>query len=51
MSASRVAQTLANGLAADPFSCAVPASVQLHLKHQVDLQRVVGIGEVPFSEF
>jgi hypothetical protein len=51
MSPSRVAQTLARGLAADPFFGDVLASLHLHLKRQVDLQRVVEIRELPFSEF
>jgi len=50
MSTSRVRQTSANGLAADPL-WAVLASLHLHLKRQVNLQRVVEIGELAFSVF
>jgi hypothetical protein len=43
-SPSRVAETLANGLAADPRFCDLLANVHLHLEHEVDLDRVVEIG-------
>ena len=43
-SSSRVAETLANGLAADPRFCDLLANVHLHLEHEVDLDRVVEIG-------
>jgi hypothetical protein len=43
MSPSRVAETLANGLAADPLFCGLVANLHLHLEHQVDLDRVVEI--------
>ena len=39
----RVAETLANGLAADPLFCDLVANVHLHLEHEVDLDRVVEI--------
>ena len=43
MSPSRVADTLANGLAADPLFCDLLANLHLHLEHEVDLDRVVEI--------
>jgi AcrR family transcriptional regulator len=43
MSPSRVADTLANGLAADPLFCDLLANLHLHLEHEVDLERVVEI--------
>jgi AcrR family transcriptional regulator len=43
MSPSRVAETLANGLAADPLFCDLLANVHLHLEHEVDIDRVVEI--------
>jgi hypothetical protein len=43
ISPSRVAETLANGLAADPLFCDLLANLQLHLEHEVDLERVVEI--------
>jgi AcrR family transcriptional regulator len=43
MSPSRVARTLANGLAADPLFCDLLANLHLHLEHEVDLARVVEI--------
>jgi hypothetical protein len=51
MPPSRVTVTLANGLAADPLVCDLPANVQLHLKHKVGLERVVEIGGLRFSGF
>jgi hypothetical protein len=44
MSLSRVPQTLANSLAADPLFCGVLASLHLHLEHKVDRERVVEKG-------
>ena len=41
MSPSRVAETLANGLAADPLFCDLLANLHLHLEQAVDLDRVV----------
>jgi AcrR family transcriptional regulator len=43
ISPSRVAETLANGLAADPLFCDLLANLHLHLEHEVDLDRVVEI--------
>jgi AcrR family transcriptional regulator len=43
MSPPRVAETLANGLAADPLFCDLLANVHLHLEHEVDIDRVVEI--------
>ncbi len=43
MSPSRVAETLANGLAADPLFCDLLANLHLHLEHEVDLDRVIEI--------
>jgi AcrR family transcriptional regulator len=43
MSPARVAETLANGLAADPLFCDLLANLHLHLEHEVDLDRVVEI--------
>ena len=43
MSPSRVADTLANGLAADPLFCDLLANLHLHLEHEVDLDMVVEI--------
>jgi AcrR family transcriptional regulator len=42
-SPSGVAETLANGLAADPLFCDLLANLHLHLEHEVDLDRVVEI--------
>ena len=43
MSPSRVAETLAIGLAADPLFCDLLANLHLHLEREVDLDRVVEI--------
>ncbi|QUR66209.1 TetR family transcriptional regulator [Mycobacterium spongiae] len=43
MSSSRVAETLANGLAADPLFCDLLANLHLHLEHEVDVDRVVEV--------
>ena len=43
MSPSRVAETLAHGLAADPLFCDLLANLHLHLEREVDLDRVVEI--------
>ena len=43
MSPPRVAETLANGLGADPLFCDLLANVHLHLEHEVDIDRVVEI--------
>ncbi|HTX97687.1 MAG TPA: TetR family transcriptional regulator [Mycobacterium sp.] len=43
MSPERVAETLANGLAADPLFCDLLANLHLHLEHEVAIERVVDI--------
>lgn len=43
MSPARVAETLANGLAADPLFCDLLANLHLHLEHEVDVDRVVEV--------
>lgn len=43
MSHSRVAEALANGLAADPLFCDLLANLHLHLEHEVDVDRVVEV--------
>ncbi len=43
MSPARVAETLANGLAADPLFCDLLANLHLHLEHEVHIDRVVEI--------
>jgi AcrR family transcriptional regulator len=42
-SPARVAETLANGLVADPLFCDLLANLLLHLEHEVDIDRVVEI--------
>lgn len=42
-SPARVAETLANGLAADPLFCDLLANLHLHLEHEVHIDRVVEI--------
>jgi AcrR family transcriptional regulator len=42
-SPSRVAETLANGLAADPLFCDLLANLHLHLEQEVDVDRVVEV--------
>jgi hypothetical protein len=51
MAPSRTAETLANGLAADPLFCDLLPNLPLHLKREVDLERVVEIGGLRFSGF
>jgi hypothetical protein len=51
ISPSRTAKTLANGLAADPLFGDLLANLHLHLKHKVDLERVVEIRDLRFSGF
>jgi hypothetical protein len=46
----RMANTLANDLAADPLFCDVFAKLQLHRKRKMDLERAVEIRELRFSE-
>lgn len=41
-----VAETLANGLAADPLFCDLLANLHLHLEHEVDLERVVDVRRI-----
>ncbi len=43
MSPARVAETLANGLAADTLFCDLLANLHLHLEHEVAVERVVDI--------
>ena len=43
MSPSRAAKTLANGLAVDLIFCDVLTSLQRHLEHKVNLERVAEI--------
>jgi AcrR family transcriptional regulator len=43
VSPAQVAETLGNGLAADPLFCDLLASLHLHLEHEVDVDRVVEI--------
>lgn len=45
-SPSRVAETLASALAADPLFCDLLANLHLHLEHEVDLDRVVEIRRI-----
>ncbi len=51
MSPSRAAKTLANGLAADLFFYDALANLHLHLEHKVNLERVVEIVDLRFSDF
>ncbi len=46
MSPARVAETLANGLAADPLFCDLLAKLHLHLEHEVDIDRVIEVKRV-----
>ena len=41
----------ANRAAADVFSSDVLANLHLHLEHKMDLERVVEIRDLRFSEF
>lgn len=50
MSPSRISETLADGLAADSLFCDVLADLHSHLEHAVDLERVVEIRGLGFSE-
>lgn len=43
MSPVQVAETLANGLAADPLFCDLLANLHLHLEHEVEIEKVVDI--------
>lgn len=46
MSPARVAETLANALAADPLFCDLLANLHLHLEHEVDVDRVVEVKRI-----
>jgi hypothetical protein len=50
MSPSRISETLTNGLAADSLFCDVLAELHSHLEHEGDLERVVEIRDLGFSE-
>jgi AcrR family transcriptional regulator len=46
MPPARVAEALADGLAADPLFCDLLANLALHLEHEVDLERVIELKRV-----
>ena len=46
MSPARVAETLAQGLAADPLFCDLLANLHLHLEHEVEVERVIGFKQI-----
>jgi AcrR family transcriptional regulator len=46
MSPARVAEALAQGLAADPLFCDLLANLHLHLEHEVELERVLELKQV-----
>ena len=46
MSPARVAETLAQGLAADPLFCDLLANLHLHLEHEVEVERVLGFKQI-----
>ena len=46
MSPGRVADALANGLAADPLFCDLLANLHLHLEHEVELEQVLGFKQI-----
>ena len=46
MSPARVADALANGLAADPLFCDLLANLHLHLEHEVEIERVLGFKNI-----
>lgn len=46
MSPARVAETLAQGLVADPLFCDLLANLHLHLEHEVDVERVLGFKQI-----
>ena len=46
MSPARVADALANGLAADPLFCDLLANLHLHLEHEVELEQVLGFKQI-----
>ena len=45
-SPARVAEALANGLAADPLFCDLLANLHIHLEHEVELERVLGFKQI-----
>ena len=51
MSPSLIPETLANGLVTDSLFCDVLANLRSHVEHEVDLERVVEIRDLAFSEF
>ena len=46
MSPARVAEALADGLAADPLFCDLLANLHLHLEHEVELERVLEFKQI-----
>src|SRR5277367_4009393 len=46
MSPTRVAETLADGLAADPLFCDLLANLHLHLEHEVDVDRGLEVKQI-----
>jgi hypothetical protein len=46
MSPSRVADALADGLAADPLFCDLLANLHLHLEHEVGIGRVLEVKQI-----
>jgi AcrR family transcriptional regulator len=46
MSPARVAETLAQGLVADPLFCDLLANLHLHLEHEVEVERVLGFKQI-----
>jgi AcrR family transcriptional regulator len=46
MSPSRVAEALADGLAADPLFCDLLANLHVNLEHEVDVERVIDIRRI-----
>jgi AcrR family transcriptional regulator len=46
MSPSRVAEVLADGLAADPLFCDLLANLRLHLEHEVEIDRVLEVKQI-----
>jgi hypothetical protein len=51
MSPPQAAKTLANGLAVDLIFCGVLTSLQRHLEHKVNLERVAEIRALSSSGF
>ena len=46
MSPGRVADALANGLAADPLFCDLLANLHVHLEHEVELEQVLDFKQI-----